>query len=79
MSAPLGAIVVGTGFGVLTHLRALRAAGFEVWTQPAVRAVIRALPRERGYHPDYKDQINVQSARRRRSGRNNQDRLARRR
>jgi len=26
----LGAIVVGTGFGVLTHLRALRAAGFEV-------------------------------------------------
>jgi predicted dehydrogenase len=26
----LGAIVAGTGFGVLTHLRALRAAGFEV-------------------------------------------------
>jgi predicted dehydrogenase len=26
----LGAVVVGTGFGVLTHLRALRAAGFEV-------------------------------------------------
>jgi predicted dehydrogenase len=26
----LGAIVVGTGFGVLTHLRALRAAGFTV-------------------------------------------------
>ena len=26
----LGAIVVGTGFGILTHLRALRAAGFEV-------------------------------------------------
>lgn len=26
----LGAIVVGTGFGVLTHLRALRGAGFEV-------------------------------------------------
>lgn len=26
----LGAIVVGTGFGVLTHLRALRAAGFDV-------------------------------------------------
>ncbi len=25
-----GAIVVGTGFGVLTHLRALRAAGFDV-------------------------------------------------
>jgi predicted dehydrogenase len=25
-----GAIVIGTGFGVLTHLRALRAAGFEV-------------------------------------------------
>ena len=25
-----GAVVVGTGFGVLTHLRALRAAGFEV-------------------------------------------------
>ena len=28
--APLGAVVVGTGFGVLTHLRALQAAGFEV-------------------------------------------------
>jgi len=26
----VGAIVVGTGFGVLTHLRALRLAGFEV-------------------------------------------------
>ena len=26
----LGAAVVGTGFGVITHLRALRAAGFEV-------------------------------------------------
>lgn len=26
----LGAVVVGTGFGVLTHVRALRAAGFEV-------------------------------------------------
>jgi predicted dehydrogenase len=25
-----GAVVVGTGFGVLTHLRALRAAGFDV-------------------------------------------------
>jgi predicted dehydrogenase len=31
VSAPeVGAIVVGTGFGVLTHLRALRRAGFEV-------------------------------------------------
>jgi len=30
MTEQLGAIVVGTGFGVLTHLRALRAAGFEV-------------------------------------------------
>jgi predicted dehydrogenase len=29
-SKPLGAAVVGTGFGVLTHLRALRRAGFEV-------------------------------------------------
>jgi len=29
-SDALGAVVVGTGFGVLTHLRALRAAGFEV-------------------------------------------------
>jgi predicted dehydrogenase len=29
-SAPLRAVVVGTGFGVITHLRALRAAGFEV-------------------------------------------------
>ena len=27
---PVGVAVVGTGFGVLTHLRALRAAGFEV-------------------------------------------------
>ena len=26
----LGAIVVGTGFGILTHTRALRAAGFDV-------------------------------------------------
>ena len=26
----MGAVVVGTGFGVLTHLRALRAAGFDV-------------------------------------------------
>ena len=26
----LGAIVVGTGFGIFTHLRALRAAGFDV-------------------------------------------------
>ena len=26
----LGAVVVGTGFGVITHLRALRAAGFDV-------------------------------------------------
>ena len=25
-----GVIVVGTGFGCLTHVRALRAAGFEV-------------------------------------------------
>src|ERR687887_242741 len=25
-----GAVVVGTGFGCLTHVRALRAAGFEV-------------------------------------------------
>lgn len=30
MSDALGAIVVGTGFGVLTHLRAMRNAGFEV-------------------------------------------------
>jgi predicted dehydrogenase len=30
MSDSLGAVVVGTGFGVLTHLRALRAAGFDV-------------------------------------------------
>ena len=30
MTSPLRAVVVGTGFGVLTHLRALRAAGFEV-------------------------------------------------
>ncbi len=30
MAARPGAVVIGTGFGVLTHLRALRAAGFEV-------------------------------------------------
>ncbi len=30
MAEPLGGIVVGTGFGVLTHLRAMRAAGIEV-------------------------------------------------
>ena len=30
MSEALGAVVIGTGFGVLTHLRALRAAGFDV-------------------------------------------------
>ncbi len=30
MSESLGAVVFGTGFGVLTHLRALRAAGFDV-------------------------------------------------
>ncbi len=29
-SDPLRAVVVGTGFGVITHLRALRAAGFTV-------------------------------------------------
>jgi predicted dehydrogenase len=29
-SEPLGAVVVGTGFGCFTHVRALRAAGFEV-------------------------------------------------
>src|ERR1700724_90141 len=29
---PLGVAVVGTGFGCLTHVRALRAAGFEVLT-----------------------------------------------
>ena len=27
---PLGAVVVGTGFGVLTHVRAMQAAGIEV-------------------------------------------------
>ena len=30
MSNALGAVVVGTGFGCLTHVRALRAAGFDV-------------------------------------------------
>ena len=29
-STQLGAVVVGTGFGVLTHVRALKAAGFDV-------------------------------------------------
>ncbi|MEZ4290977.1 MAG: Gfo/Idh/MocA family oxidoreductase [Myxococcota bacterium] len=36
MSDGPGAIVVGTGFGVLTHLRALRQAGFDV------RAIVRS-------------------------------------
>ena len=27
---PIGAVVVGTGFGLFTHVRALRDAGFEV-------------------------------------------------
>ncbi len=30
--SPIGVVVVGTGFGCLTHVRALRAAGFEVDT-----------------------------------------------
>ncbi len=30
MSTPIGAVVVGTGFGLFTHTRALREAGFEV-------------------------------------------------
>jgi predicted dehydrogenase len=30
MTQPLGAIIIGTGFGVLTHLRAMRLAGIEV-------------------------------------------------
>lgn len=29
-SSPIGAVVVGTGFGLFTHVRALRDAGFEV-------------------------------------------------
>src|SRR3954453_17915546 len=28
--SPLGVVVVGTGFGCVTHVRALRAAGFDV-------------------------------------------------
>ena len=28
--APIGAVVVGTGFGLFTHVRALRDAGFDV-------------------------------------------------
>jgi predicted dehydrogenase len=30
LTTPLGVIVAGTGFGCITHVRALRAAGFEV-------------------------------------------------
>jgi predicted dehydrogenase len=30
LTAPLGVIVAGTGFGCITHVRALRAAGFDV-------------------------------------------------
>jgi predicted dehydrogenase len=50
-SAP-GAVVVGTGFGVFTHLRALRNAGFEVRAlvgrdpaKTAARARLLAVPR----------------------------------
>ena len=51
MTEKLGAIVVGTGFGVLTHLRALRAAGFDVTAlvgrdpdKTAARAVLFDVP-----------------------------------
>ncbi|WP_298196280.1 Gfo/Idh/MocA family oxidoreductase [Novosphingobium sp.] len=30
IAAPIGAVVVGTGFGLFTHVRALREAGFDV-------------------------------------------------
>ena len=30
MAEAIGAVVVGTGFGLFTHVRALRDAGFEV-------------------------------------------------
>lgn len=49
---PLGAAVVGTGFGLFTHVRALRLAGFEVraivgrdLAKTATRAAPLAIPR----------------------------------
>src|SRR5579864_103190 len=48
---PVGAVVVGTGFGVLTHVRALQAAGFRVDalvgrdpSKAAVRAAMFGVP-----------------------------------
>jgi hypothetical protein len=32
-----GVVIVGTGFGCITHLRALRAAGFDVRALDAIR------------------------------------------
>jgi predicted dehydrogenase len=53
--APLGVVVVGTGFGCTTHVRALRAAGFEVLavvgrdsTKTAERARMFDVPRACG-------------------------------
>ena len=45
--APMGAVVVGTGFGLFTHVRALREAGFEVRAivgRSRARTVERAAP-----------------------------------
>jgi len=50
--ASLGAVVVGTGFGCLTHVRALKAAGFDVLAvvgrdpeRTALRARVFEVPR----------------------------------
>jgi predicted dehydrogenase len=47
MSEPLGAVVVGTGFGLFTHVRALRGAGIEVRAivgRNRERTALRAAP-----------------------------------
>ena len=47
----LGAAVVGTGFGCLTHVRALRAAGFDVHALVGRDPVKTAARAERFEHP----------------------------
>jgi predicted dehydrogenase len=46
-TGPIGAVVVGTGFGLFTHVRALRDAGFEVRAivgRDRARTISRAAP-----------------------------------
>lgn len=47
MAEPIGAVVVGTGFGLFAHVRALRLAGFDVRAivgRDAARTAARAAP-----------------------------------